>query len=104
VLTLVSASKADNPDSFAVFEGERCVGHIMRTQRSVQGKPWFWTIFVPDMPSSIPDRGYAATREQAMANFKAQWIPMQQSISSKIPPADEKVPYRLPGDSKERKH
>jgi hypothetical protein len=45
MLTLVSASKADNHDSFAVFDGEDCVGHIMRTQKSPAGKPWFWTIF-----------------------------------------------------------
>ena len=73
MLTLVSASKADNPDSFAVFYGEDCVGHIMRTQKSPPGKPWFWTIFVSDKHSSIVDRGYAATHEQAMAAFEALW-------------------------------
>ena len=80
MLTLVSASKADNPDSFAVFYGEDCVGHIMRTQKSPPGKPWFWTIFVSDRHSSTVDRGYAATREQAMADFEAQWLRLPRSV------------------------
>ena len=71
---LVSAtSKDDDRDSFAVFEGECCVGQIMHTQLSPQGKPWFWTIFARGVPI-VPDRGYAATRQQAMADFKAQWL------------------------------
>jgi len=74
MLTLVSASKADNSDSFAVFEGDDCVGHIMHTQKSPPGKPWFWTIFVGDTRISTVDRGYAATREQALADFEALWL------------------------------
>ena len=81
MLTLVGASKADNHDSFAVFDGEDCVGHIMRTQKSPPGKPWFWTIFVSDRHNSTTvDRGYAATREQAMADFEAQWLRLPRSV------------------------
>ena len=80
MLTLVSASKADNRDSLAVFDGEDCVGHIMRTQKSPPGKPWFWTIFVSDRHNSTVDRGYAATREQAMADFEAQWLRLPRSV------------------------
>ena len=81
MLTLVSASKADNRDSFAVFDGEDCVGHIMRTQKSPPGKPWFWTIFVSDRHNSTTvDRSYAATREQAMADFEAQWLRLPRSV------------------------
>ena len=75
MLTLVSASKADNPDSFAIFDGEDCIGHIMRTQKSPEDKPWFWTIFVEAAPGIVSDqRGYAATRKQAIANFEAEWL------------------------------
>jgi hypothetical protein len=80
MLALVSASKGDNRDSFAVFDGEDCVGHIMRTQKSPPGKPWFWTIFVSDSPSNTLDRGYAATREQAMIDFEAQWLRLARSL------------------------
>ena len=69
MLTLVSASKSDNPDSFAVFNGEDCVGHVMRTQKSPPGKPWFWTIFISGTHTA--DRGYAATRDKAMADLEA---------------------------------
>ena len=86
MLTLVSSSKADNPDSFAVFYGEDCVGHIMRTQKSPPGKPWFWTIFVSDKHSSIVDRGYAATHEQAMADFEALWLRLLRSLEKERAP------------------
>ncbi|MFZ3251918.1 MAG: hypothetical protein WA214_23865 [Pseudolabrys sp.] len=33
---------------------------------------WFWTITAHGREPSIYDRGYSATREQAMADFKAQ--------------------------------
>jgi hypothetical protein len=71
MLHLVSASKSDNPDSFAVFDGKECVGHVMRTQKSPAGKPWFWTIFVGGTHEGATDRGYAATREEAMAELEA---------------------------------
>lgn len=74
MLTFVSASKADNRDSLAIFDGEDCIGHILRTQKSPEGKPWFWTIFVGAAPGIVCDYGYAATREQAIADFEAEWF------------------------------
>jgi hypothetical protein len=35
-------------------------------------RPWFWTITVR-APQRAGDRGYAASQEQAMADFKAAW-------------------------------
>ena len=72
MLTFVSTSKADNRDSFATFDGDDCIGHIMRTQKSPESKPWFWTIFVGAAPGIFSDR--AATREQAIADFEAEWL------------------------------
>jgi hypothetical protein len=37
-----------------------------------EGEPWFWTI-TARVPNSMYDRGYAASREEAMADFKAAW-------------------------------
>ncbi len=77
MLTLRRASKHHSggpwdPDDYDVFEGDRHVGRIMRTQQAPADEPCFWTITdrVPQRPG---DRGYAASREQAMASFKAAW-------------------------------
>jgi hypothetical protein len=56
-----------------MFEGDRCVGHILRTVQAPEGKPWFWTIFTHDRSVTL-DRGYAATRGQAVADLTAQWV------------------------------
>jgi len=63
-------------DDYDVVErdqhGEKNVGRIMRAPQAPAGNPWFWTITarVPQRPT---DRGYAGTREDAMANFKLAW-------------------------------
>ena len=49
------------------------VGRIMLHLQAPKDKPWFWTITASDIPPSIDKRGYSATREQAMADFKARW-------------------------------
>lgn len=54
----------------------RVVGRIMRHPQAPDGNPWFWTI-VEGVPPSIENRGYAATREQAMTAFKARWLMAQ---------------------------
>jgi len=42
--------------------------------RHPQGRLWFCTITAMDCPPSIRSRGYSATREQVIADFKAQWL------------------------------
>jgi hypothetical protein len=37
-------------------------------------QPWFWTITALEQPPSIDNKGYSATREDAMADFKRQWL------------------------------
>jgi hypothetical protein len=37
--------------------------------------PWFWVIVAEGFtPSWLMDRGYAVSREQALAEFRARWI------------------------------
>jgi hypothetical protein len=48
------------------------IGRIFRSPQSPPDRPWFWTITarVPQQPT---DKGYAATREDAMTAFKLAW-------------------------------
>ena len=78
MLTLVSASKADNRDSFAIFDGEDCIGHIMRTQKSPEGKPWFWTIFVGAVRGIVSDRGDARASNRGLRGGMAQALRAQK--------------------------
>ena len=77
MLTLKRATKfrSGGPwddDDYDVFDGDRRIGRIMLHPQAPEGEPWFWTIAacVPQYPQ---DRGYAAMRADAMADFKARW-------------------------------
>ena len=56
----------------------------MRTSQSPKGKPWFWTIFV-NCPDGMNDRGYAASREEAIADFKVLWDNITQHAFDERP-------------------
>jgi len=60
-------------DDFDVFDGEQHIGRIMLHPQAPPAQPWFWTI-TARFPQSTHDRGYAETREQAMADFKTAWL------------------------------
>ena len=61
------------PNDF-VCESDRCIGRIFLSPQAPEGQPWFWTITAREHPPSIHSRGYSATREEAMKDFKTQWL------------------------------
>ncbi|MGB8551782.1 MAG: hypothetical protein WCD73_00430 [Pseudolabrys sp.] len=81
-LVLVSARKsrgADHwdKDDYDVRLGDGSgpvVGRIFLQPHAQKEQPWFWTITAREQPPSVYNRGYAASREQAMRYFKARYI------------------------------
>ena len=77
-LILVHASKSRPSgqwfdDNYDVWDGKaKVVGHIFRAPTALPGRSWYWiiTVRLPQYPTL---RGYAATREEAMAEFKRAW-------------------------------
>ena len=78
MLTLKRASKSRpsgqwRDDDYDAFDGDTLIGRIMWTHAASSETPWFWTI-TARVAQHPHDRGYAATREDAMAAFKAAWL------------------------------
>jgi hypothetical protein len=60
-------------NDYTVLDGDRVIGRIFLSPQSPADRNWMWTITARDYPRSIHSR-YSATREQAMAEFKVQWL------------------------------
>ena len=79
-LILVRANKSRGggfwpDDDYDVCDkGNRVIGRIMRHPQAPEDQPWFWTITAREAKPSIYNKGYAASREKAMADFKARWL------------------------------
>jgi hypothetical protein len=65
-------------DDYDVRVGDvrgKVIGRIFLSPMAPQDRPWFWTITVR-FPQKPTQRGYAATRADAMVAFKLAWDPM----------------------------
>jgi hypothetical protein len=89
-LTLVSANKSrggnaqwDADDYDVRDDAGRVVGRIMRHPQAPKDQPCFWTI-VEGIPPSIHNRGYAGSREQVMAAFKARRVLLLNDLESQF--------------------
>jgi hypothetical protein len=61
-------------DDYEVLdENRKPIGRIMRALAAPSKTPWLWSI-TARFPQTPHDRGYAESREQAMADFKAAWL------------------------------
>jgi hypothetical protein len=49
-------------------------GKVVGRPQAPEAQPWFWTITSREQPPSVYNRGYAASREQAMRYFKARYM------------------------------
>jgi len=58
----------DKNDYYVLDDGRR-IGRLFLSSQAPEGRPWFWGIF----PPPVGNEGYAATREEAVAAFKAGW-------------------------------
>jgi hypothetical protein len=66
-------SRGIGDDDYDICDGDKIVGRIVRHPQAPKEAPWFWAIVAQDRKRSLADRGYAASREQAIAQFRTQW-------------------------------
>ena len=62
-----------NDDDFDVLADGVVVGRIMKAAAVPVGMSWMWTLALGHHADRIPTRGYAATREAAIAAFAKSW-------------------------------
>src|SRR5215510_12938172 len=70
VLVRTNKSRGGGDDDYDVCDGEKVIGRIVRHLQAPKKAPCFWAIIAEGRKRSLSDRGYAVSREQAMArNF-----------------------------------
>ena len=76
LFTLVRSNKnrGGGDDDFDLRDSERVIGRIVRHPQAPREAPWFRVITAEGRKTSLADRGYAATCEDAVVQFKTQWL------------------------------
>jgi hypothetical protein len=59
-------------DDYVVLRDSEVIGRIIKRPLAPTAQKWFWTITTLEQKPSIDNRGYSATREEAMTDFKAR--------------------------------
>jgi hypothetical protein len=57
--------RSGGPDDYVVLDRGRVIGRVMLHPQAPYRHPWFWTITAVEFPSSVYNKGYSETREQA---------------------------------------
>ena len=67
-------SRGGGDDDYDVYDGDKVIGRIVRHPQAPMETPWFWVIKAEGRNRSwLTDRGYAISRERALAQFRARW-------------------------------
>ena len=75
-LKRASASRSSghwSDDDFDVLCNGTVVGRIFKANAAPVGTPWMWTLAFGHHEDRTPTRGYAESREAAMAAFAKRW-------------------------------
>src|SRR2546421_4185604 len=97
LLKRASASRPSgdwNDDDFDVLADGVVVGRIMKAAAVPVGMSWMWTLAFEHHEDRIPTRGYAATREAAMAAFAKSWRRGGNGVQRGL---EEGGPFNHPG-------
>jgi hypothetical protein len=76
LMDLTLAPGIGGKNDYYVPDDGRRIGRIFLSSQAPVDHPWFWGIF----PPPVGNEGYAATREQAMAAFKARWLQSRDPV------------------------
>ena len=69
---------------YVVLDGDHIIGRIFLSPQSPPDRNWMWTITAREQPPSTHSRGYSATREQAMADFKSHGAPAYRKLIGQL--------------------